>query len=425
MNAPFPSWGLQPPTEPAAVRPISWEDQAAERVTAPGPARLAYGRGRSYGDVCLNNGGVLIPTAAMNRIVRYDPAEGVLTAEAGMTFEEILSLVVKDGWFTPVTPGTRRLTLGGAVANDVHGKEHRTQGTFGRHVSEFVLWRSDRGRVVCSPRENVDLFRATIGGLGLTGLITEVTLRLLRIPGPCVETTTVAGDFAEILENDHRFTVAWVDASASGAQLGRAMATSGDFVPGERAPARKELRVPPIFPSGLLNPITIHLLNRLRWRDAERKERQSYEQFFHPLDRLAGWNHLYGPRGFYQHQCVIPKAAGSEPIRELLRLMQRRRGASFVSVLKAFGALESPGLLSFPREGLTLAVDLPNTGQPVFTLLDEMDRIAVSAGGRIYPAKDARMSPATFRAGYPNWETFVRWIDPAFSSNFWRRVTAE
>lgn len=418
------SWGLQPPSRPAAVRPIAWSDQAAALVNAAGGSRLAYGRGRSYGDVCLNNGATLIPTAALDRLLAYDPATGVLTAEAGMTFDDILGRVVPDGWFTPVTPGTRRLSLGGAVANDVHGKEHRTQGTFGRHIGEFVLWRSDGGRVVCSREQNEDLFRATIGGLGLTGLITQVTFRLLRMAGPCVQTETVAGDFATIAAGEQPYAVAWLDASAGGEKLGRAMITRGAFGPGERAPARGGWTVPPIFPSGLLNRETIGWLNRLRWREGSQRAVVTPEEFFHPLDRLAGWNRLYGPRGFYQHQSVIPKAAGPEPIRDLVRVMQGGGGASFVSVLKAFGPLESPGLMSFPREGLTLALDLPNTGPSVLKLLDEMDRVVVAAGGRLYPAKDARMSPATFRAGFPQWETFARYIDPAFSSSFWRRVTA-
>lgn len=424
MNDHLSSWGLQPPSRPAAVRPIAWGDQAAALVGAPGLSRLAYGQGRSYGDVCLNNGGALIPTSALDRIVVYDPAAGLLIAEAGMTFGDILGRIVPDGWFTPVTPGTRRLSLGGAVANDVHGKEHRTQGTFGRHISELVLWRSDRGRVVCGPGQNEDLFRATIGGLGLTGFITQVSFRLLRVAGPRVQTETVPGDFASVAEGEHPYAVAWLDTSASGGKLGRALITRGAFVPGERAPARVEWTVPPFFPSGLLNRSTIGWLNRLRWRETSQRKIVTPEEFFHPLDRVTGWNRLYGPRGFYQHQCVIPKAAGAEPIRDLSRVLQRGGGASFVSVVKAFGPLESPGMLSFPREGLTLALDLPNTGPAVLKLLDEMDRVVVAAGGRLYPAKDARMSPATFRAGFPQWEAFSRHIDPAFFSSFWRRVTA-
>lgn len=418
------SWGLQPPSRPAAVRPIAWSDQAAALVNAPGGSRLPYGRGRSYGDVCLNNGGTLIPTSALDRLVAYDPASGILTAEAGMTFGDILQRVVPDGWFTPVTPGTRRLSLGGAVANDVHGKEHRAQGTFGRHVTEFVLWRSDRGRVVCGPEQNSDLFRATIGGLGLTGLITQVTFRLLRIAGPRVQTETVSGDFALVATGEDPYAVAWLDTSATGGKLSRARITRGAFAPGECALARGGWTVPPIFPSGLLNRSTIGWLNRLRWSETSRRQVVTPEEFFHPLDRLTGWNRLYGRRGFYQHQSVIPKAAGTEPIRDLLRVMQRGGGASFVSVLKAFGPLESPGLMSFPQEGLTLALDLPNAGPPVLKLLEEMDRVVVAAGGRLYPAKDARMSAATFRTGFPQWETFARYIDPAFSSSFWRRVTA-
>lgn len=420
MNPSPASWGLQPPSHPAAVRPIFWRDQAAGFVNAPGPTRLAYGRGRSYGDVCLNNGATLIPTGALDRIIAYDRQAGVLTAEAGMTFSQILEVIVPDGWFTPVTPGTSRLTLGGAVANDVHGKEHATQGTFGRHVAELVLWRSGAGRLVCGPEENAALFRATIGGLGLTGLVTQVTVRLLRIAGPWVESKTAAGDFAELGASNSRYSVAWLN-SANG---GHAMVTTGDFAAGPPAKPRRAFNVPPVFPSGLLNRQTLNALNWLRARQPARSGRVSHEAFFHPLDRLSGWNHLYGRRGFYQHQCVIPLAAGVKPIHALLREMRRRGGASFVTVLKAFGPLPSPGLLSFPMEGWTLALDLPNAGQPTLDLLDALDAIVLDARGRLYPAKDARMSPATFRAGYPQWEEFARFVDPAFSSGFWRRVTS-
>jgi FAD/FMN-containing dehydrogenase len=427
-----PSWGLQPPSHPAAVRPIHWRDEAAGLAADGDLPRLAYGRGRSYGDVCLNNGGLIIPTNALNGILAFDRERGELTAETGVTFGEMLRFILPAGWCLPVVPGTQHLTLGGAIANDVHGKDHPIKGAFGRHIVELELWRSREGRLICGPEQNAEYFRATVGGLGLTGLITRATFRLLRVPGSCIEAETYkdADCLRDMLRPDGKYpyAVAWLDGSASGKDIGRGIITRGRFAPGEQAVQRRVISIPPVVPSGLLNRTSLTLLNRTRWLRGPRglrQERLSWEGFFHPLDQIGNWNHLFGKRGFYQHQSVIPRVAGREPVRELMRAVRAGGASSFVTVLKTLGPMESPGMLSFPKEGLSLALDLPNNGQSTLDLLERLDEITVAAGGRIYPAKDARMSAATFRAGYPQWETFSRFADPAFSSSFWRRVTGK
>jgi FAD/FMN-containing dehydrogenase len=423
------SWNRLPVGPPARMQPIAWRDEIA-RCLRPTSRHsvLPYGQGRTYGDVCLNPGNVLLPTRGLNRILDYDRVRGVITAEAGVTFRELLLLVVKDGWFPPVTPGTCHLTLGGAIANDVHGKDHPNAGTFGRHVLKFELHRSDQATpAICSPDQNAELFRATIGGLGLTGFVSSVTFPLVRIAGPMIETQTRRGDCLAMItaEADPNFPhrIAWLDASAPPDELGRGLFTEGRFT-AERGSTdlRSTLPSPPL-PSGLLGPGLFRFLNRFRYlAPISETDVVGYEPFFYPLDQIDHWQRAYGPAGFYQHQSLIPTAAGKEPIRELLQVISAHGQMSFVTVLKRFGDISSPGLLSFPQAGLSLAMDLPNLGDRTLRMLDALDKIVVASGGRMYPAKDARMSAATFRAGYPQWEAFTNFIDPAFSSGFLRRM---
>jgi FAD/FMN-containing dehydrogenase len=423
------SWNRLPLGPPARQQPIAWRDEIAPNLR-PASKRsvLPYGNGRTYGDVCLNHGNLILPMRGLNRILAYDRAHGTITAEAGMTFRELLAIIVPDGWFPPVTPGTSHLTLGGAVANDVHGKDHPTAGTFGRHLLELELHRSDEeGPIACSPRERAELFCATIGGLGLTGLIRSVTFPLQRIAGPLMETRSRRGDclamFAAAPDPAFPHRIAWLDASAPPDELGRGIFTEGRFTTGAGSGDLRRMLPSPPLPSGLLGPALFRVLNRLRYlAPIAESEDMGYEPFFYPLDQIDNWQRAYGPAGFYQHQSLIPDSAGSEPIRALLRALPAHGQMSFVTVLKKYGVLSSPGMMSFPRAGLSLALDLPNLGDRTLRLLDTLDEIVVAAGGRIYPAKDARMSPDTFRAGYPQWEAFTKFIDPAFSSGFLRRM---
>ena len=405
-----------------------------------GGAVLPFGNGRSYGDSCLNVGGALIETRKLDRFIRFDRDEGVLTCEAGVLLADILRLAVPAGWFLPVVPGTGFATLGGAIANDVHGKNHHRAGTFGCHVRRFELLRSDGTRRLCSPNENAPWFAATIGGLGLTGVVTwaEVKLRQIASEQVNVERVRFANlkqffALCEESEGEFEYTVAWIDCLGRGRSLGRGVmqranhGTERASDPTARRPRQpRRLRVPFTAPVPLVNAATLRLVNTLiyRWqRSASAARSEHYETFCFPLDRVLDWNRLYGPRGFYQYQCVVPSEDGADTTRQLLEAIAFSGQGSFLAVLKRFGDVRSPGLLSFPREGITLALDFPNRGPRVRRLFDELDAIVGSAGGRLYPAKDARMPGALFRSGYPLWREFAQFIDPACSSSFWRRVT--
>jgi FAD/FMN-containing dehydrogenase len=398
-------------------------------------AVLPYACGRSYGDSCLNAGGVLLDVSQLDRLIAFDRERGILRCEAGATLAEILDLIVPHGWFLPVVPGTRWVSLGGAIANDIHGKNHHRAGTFGTHVTRLELARSGGERIVCAPGD--DLFQATIGGLGLTGVILWAEIRLKRVPGPGIAGEQIrfpdlAGFFA-LAEEDQSFeyTVAWVDCLARGARLGRGIYMRGDHAPLERGTVSplvaSRWRVPVDMPDGLINGLTVRLFNQAYYRaqlGTRRRIMIRYAPFFFPLDGIADWARLYGPRGFVQYQCVVPEAPGGEPIRTILRRISRSGQPASLAVLKRFGGLKSPGLLSFPREGITLAVDFAFRGSTTLALLDELDAIVRDANGAVYPAKDARMSPASFRAFFPAHERLEAHRDPRFSSSFWRRVHA-
>jgi FAD/FMN-containing dehydrogenase len=401
---------------------------------APASTILPYGNGRSYGDSCLNPGAALLKMRGLDRFIRFDPQAGILACEAGVLLADVLQLTVPAGWFVPVTPGTRFVTVGGMIANDVHGKNHHRTGTIGRHIRRFELMRSDGRRIMCSQQENPEWFAATVGGLGLTGVISWAELSLRPIAGPLLEVETIRfANLEEFLalsaESDQssEYTVAWVDCLGRGKQLGRGLlqrANHSSAQPPAPAPARS-LSVPLVPPFSLVNPASLRLFNTVYYHRQSSKRSSSlmhYESFFYPLDSILNWNRLYGPRGLYQYQCVIPAAAGAGPTAALLECIARRGLGSFLAVLKQFGPLDSPGMLSFPRAGVTLALDFPNRGVRLERLFAELDTIVLSAGGRLYPAKDGRMPGELFRAGYPLWPEFSRFVDPLCSSGFWRRV---
>jgi FAD/FMN-containing dehydrogenase len=430
------SWGRVVRRPQLVARP-AFRDQigAALAAGSHGASYLATGLRRSYGDSCLNSDGRLIETTHLNRFMSFDPDAGALRAEAGASLADILALVVPHGWFLPTTPGTRFVTLGGAVANDVHGKNHHRAGTFGRHVRAIGLMRSDGDRLVLSPTEMPELFAATIGGLGLTGIIEWVEIGLVPIPSSRLNVETIPfrsleafWDIARASVDTHEHTVAWIDCVASGASLGRGVFSRANWQTHDdraahRAPGWK--RVPFDAPAGLLNGWTIRALNEVYYRLQRRKtsvRAEHYAPFFYPLDAIADWNRLYGRPGMYQYQCVIPSPVQEVAVRALLGEIVAAGEASFLAVLKTFGALPSPGLLSFPREGATLALDFRNRGAPTLRLMERLDAIVRDAAGALYPAKDGRMSGALFRLGYPGWERFSSFVDPAVESDFWRRV---
>ncbi len=396
---------------------------------------LPYGNGRSYGDSCLNAGGIALKTAALDRFIAFDPATGILRCESGVLLAEILRLVVPQGWFLSVTPGTRFVTVGGAIANDVHGKNHHITGTFGCHVHQFELLRSDGQHLICSRTENFDYFTATIGGLGLTGLITRAEIQLRRISNPWIDLETIryesVDEFLALCEEsdrDYEYTVSWVDCASKGNSLGRGLFMRGNHAPAgvERGQYFSKSRTFPFVPPvSMVNALSLKAFNTAYYHKQFRKKTrqlQHYEPFFYPLDGLLEWNRMYGPGGFYQYQCVIPVEYGKEAISELLKEIAQSGMGSFLAVLKVCGSIASPGMLSFPMAGVSLALDFPNQGDKTHQMFSRLDSIVSSAGGRLYPAKDGRMPGNLFRSGYPRHQAFKQYIDPRFSSSFWRRV---
>lgn len=437
MKSPdYQSWTGNPAARRQAVRHLRWRDDPLPADSRP---LLPFGNGRSYGDVCLNEDGVLLDCRGLDRWISFDAERGILRCEAGVLLARVLERSVPAGWFLPVTPGTRFITLGGAIANDIHGKNHHRAGTFGCHVRCFELLRSNGARLLCSAEQNADYFRATIGGLGLTGLITWAEIQLISIQSAAVEREVIPFsnlrgffDLAGESDHSHDYTVAWVDCLARGAALGRGLFMRGRHAQSEpgglSAPPVRRFASPVRPPAMLFNPVALRLFNALyyhRQRGAKRAGKVAYGAFFYPLDAIRDWNRWYGRRGFFQYQCALPSARAQDAVEELLRRVAASGNGSFLAVLKIFGDRKSPGPLSFPLPGATLAMDFPNRGAVTLQLLAELDTITLTAGGRVNPSKDSRMPADTFRQGFPNWREFESYRDPRFSSGFWRRVTAE
>jgi len=435
-KAPFESWGRYPNYNANVVR-LNWQTDYPAVASGMHNGVLPVGMGRSYGDVCLLKDGNLLVTTGMNRLIAFDPETGLLTAEAGITLAQILDFAVPRGFFLPVTPGTKYVTLGGAIANDIHGKNHHVAGTFGRHVTKFELVRSDGTRKICSRTENTDFYAATIGGLGLTGLIAWAQLQLKPIVSRLIEYEGIQfhgiDEFIELTRESQNveYTVSWIDCTSTGKNFVR-----GIFMQGDHSTKRDELRPSPepklVFPFNApgvaLNPLSMRLFNTAYFHK-QIHERvvalKDYESFFYPLDKVLHWNRMYGRRGLLQFQCVIPWDDAREGTAAILKEITKSGLASFLAVLKAFGGVPSPGLMSFPIPGITLALDFPlKPGKtlPLFERLAEMTR---EFGGRLYPAKDATMTAEQFQAFYPQWQQFARYRDPQFSSSFWERVTGD
>lgn len=437
MSANLCPWGRYP-SHPQTSHACHWRADIgralAEMATRYGTL-LPFGNGRSYGDSCLAASDQVLYMRPLDRFIAANWATGLIRAEAGATLDEILAIAIPRGWFLPVTPGTRFVTLGGALANDVHGKNHHVKGTFGRHVPRFSLVRSDREPLICSANENADLYAATIGGLGLTGVIEWVELQLAPIRSSLIDATNVRfGALEEFfaisaeLDNKHEFTVSWIDCLARGQSAGRGIYMAGNHAgDGPLAyESKAKLNVPLTPPVSLINQLSLRLFNSAYYR-AHRASRQhgriGYEPFFYPLDRVLNWNRIYGPSGFQQYQCAIPEANAAAAIRALLDAIAAAHSGSFLAVLKRFGDVGSPGLLSFPLPGATLALDFPQQGEATAHLFARLDAIVREASGRQYPAKDAHMSGADFRTCYPAWERLESLRDPALISRFWQRAT--
>ncbi|SDN98140.1 FAD-binding oxidoreductase [Phyllobacterium sp. OV277] len=406
------------------------EARQAFDVSLPG-SYLPFGNGKSYGDSCHNDAGLLVDMRPNNQLIAFDAATGVLHAEAGMLLADIIAIAAPEGYFLPVTPGTRFVTLGGVIANDVHGKNHHRRGTFGCHVESFDLLRSDGTVANCSALENTDLFNATISGLGLTGIIQTASIRLMRVSSLDIEERVTRFknldayfDLAPKADEENEYVVAWVDqlSSGRGILLTGNHADNGNF---DISAGRTRFGVPVDLPVSALNFPSLKLFNTAYYHRKGSKTDTGltgYSPFFYPLDQVKNWNRLYGRAGLYQHQSVIPEASARETIALMLELTRQAGQNSFLTVLKRFGAIASPGLLSFPRAGYTLTLDFPNRGQKTLALLEQLDRMTIEAGGRVNPYKDQRMSAAVFKAGFPQWKQLEKWRDPMFNSNFWART---
>lgn len=436
------SWGRIPRAS-CSRRFVRWRSDKV--FTSKDESLLAHGLGRSYGDACVNEGGTLLETRWLDKIIAFDTEKGVLRVEAGASLGAILSVIVPHGWFLPVVPGTRFVTIGGAIANDIHGKNHHRAGTFGAHVRCFELQRSSGERLVCDPAQNEKLFRATIGGLGLTGFIVWAEIQLKPIESPFIADEEIRfGSLDEFFSlstasESCEYTVAWLDCVSSGEYFGRGIFMRGDHAARgavrEKTPTQwaraysfSPLATMPIdAPSWALNRLTVGAFNTCYYHKnftRHLKRVVPYGPFFFPLDAVLKWNRVYGSSGFFQFQCVIPSAHARPAVRELLERTVATGEASFLAVLKEFGAARSPGLLSFPRPGVTLCLDFPNRGARTVRLMSDLETVVRESGGALYPAKDGLMSPESFAAAYPTWRELETLRDPAFSSSFWRRVTS-
>ena len=435
-KASFESWGRYPNYR-ANVIPLHWQSDFPAVIQGLHNGILPVGLGRSYGDVGLLEDGNLLVTTGMDRIIDFDPETGLLTAEAGMSLAQILDFAVPRGFFLPVSPGTKYVTLGGAIANDIHGKNHETAGSFGNHVPSFELVRSDGTRLLCSSTENAEWFSATIGGMGLTGLITWAQLKLKPIVSRLIDYEGIQfhgiDEFIAIKKqySNVEYTVSWLDCVSTGKNFARGIFMLGDHAktPGELKTSPKPKIVFPMdAPGFLLNKFSISSFNTLFFHKQIKehvKIQQDYEPFFYPLDKILHWNRMYGSRGFVQFQYAIPWEHAKEGTIAILREITKSGLASFLAVLKTFGDVPSLGMMSFPLAGFMFALDFPIKPDITFPLLERLGDMTREFGGRLYSAKDAAMTPEQFQAFYPQWRNFARYRDPMITSSFWERVTGD
>jgi FAD/FMN-containing dehydrogenase len=419
---------------------------SAQLAQGPLPG-VAYGMGRSYGDVCLNPQGTLWQTAGLDHFIAFDDTTGRLTCEAGVLLRDIQRMAVPRGWMLPVTPGSQIVTVGGAIANDVHGKNHHLLGSFGDHVRGFTLLRTDGTTLQCNPEQQPDWFAATVGGLGLTGVLLQAELQLRRVASPWLDTETLPyaslNEFfqlADASEASWEHTVSWIDCLSGhdpgqGGSGGKQQRARGLFMranpanaesAGQRQPPGNRQRTMPLVPPlSLVNRLTLRPFNTAYYHLKKAQRGHAvvhYEPFFYPLDNLLEWNRIYGPRGFFQYQCVVPPNVGQDAVQAMLNEIARSGEGSFLAVLKTFGKRQPPGMLSFPMPGVTLALDFPHHGERSHRLFARLDGIVQEAKGRLYMAKDARMPRTLFEAGYPRLGEFMAYRDPGISSALSRRL---
>ncbi|HVK47163.1 MAG TPA: FAD-binding oxidoreductase [Pseudobacter sp.] len=419
MKKVIANWGNYPAME-SDEQLFSYDEQLQE-IIRTSPHFIPRGNGRCYGDASL--AGETVNTLKYDKILSFDTANGIFECQSGLTLDQILEVVVPKGWFLPVTPGTKFITVGGAIGSDVHGKNHHVDGTFGQHVVDMDLILADGTLVTCSPTQHPDLFEATCGGMGLTGMITRIKFKLKKIPSSYIKQKQIKAanldELIRLFEEYKHFTysMAWIDCLQKGNSFGRGIMTIGEFAKPEELtdkqrqaplalPKKKAISIPFNFPSWSLNTLTVKAFNFLYYNKNVKKEISNvvtYEPFFYPLDALLHWNRCYGKKGFVQYQFVLPLEA-KEGLVDILRRIGAKGMGSFLVVLKVFGKQEN-SLISFPFEGYTLALDFP-VRKGLFEFLDELDQVVLKYGGRLYMSKDARMKPEMLEAGYPRLQEF-------------------
>lgn len=419
MKKVIANWGNYPAME-SDERLFSYDDQLQDIIRSS-PHFIPRGNGRCYGDASL--AGETINTIKYDKILSFDTENGVFECQSGLTLDQILEVIVPKGWFLPVTPGTKFITVGGAVGSDVHGKNHHVDGTFGQHIIDMDIILADGSLVNCSPSQFPDLFEATCGGMGLTGMITRIKFKLKKIPSSYISQKQIkAANLEELIRlfekyKHYTYSMAWIDCLQKGNSFGRGIMTIGEFAKPEELnekqrkallalPKKKAITIPFNFPSWSLNTFTVKAFNFLYYNKNVKKEISSvttYEPFFYPLDALLHWNRCYGKKGFVQYQFVLPLEA-KEGLIDILRRIGAKGMGSFLVVLKVFGKQEN-SLISFPFEGYTLALDFP-VRKGLFEFLDELDQVVLKYGGRLYMSKDARMKPSMLEAGYPRLQEF-------------------
>ncbi len=431
------NWGNYPKVK-AALKSFKSIKEISEELKSSA-SYIARGNGRCYGDSSLHSS--IISTLKYDNILEFDPVNAVITCQAGVTFESLIQFLVPKGFFLPVTPGTKFITVGGAVASDIHGKNHHVDGSFGDHIVRMEILQASGNVVECTPDTESDLFNATCGGMGLTGIILSVKFKLKKIESSFIKQTSIkAKNLDEIFAlfdeyQKNTYSVAWIDCLQKGSSLGRSLlmvgehATEKESSPLPRADSfssNKKLNIPFNFPVWVLNKVSIKIFNFLFYHKQFKKKKEAivnFDQFFYPLDFINNWNRMYGKKGFVQYQFVLPLENSRAGLKKILTEISNNGTGSFLAVLKLFGEQEG-GLISFPMKGYTLALDFP-VRQGLFEFLDHLDKLVLEYGGRIYLTKDARMSKEVFWKSYPNINRFqdiIKKINPNFK---WRSVQSD
>ena len=424
------TWGrLKAP--PQATISLNDLSDAYKSIKNSAKSGIPYGLGRSYGDVSLNPNGIVWKTNKLDKYVSFNESTGLLCCESGVTLQSIQRLLAPRGWGLPVSPGTQMVTVGGAIANDVHGKNHCTHGSFGNNVNEIVLMRTTGEIIECGPTKNSGWFSATVGGLGLTGVILTAKIQLKKFTNPWMDIETLhfnnLEEFFSIHESSKshwEHTVSWIDPTSK-TNRGFYMRGNPSTIdkPDKSMARTRSIKFSP--PLSLVNKYSYRPLNiayYYKQKIGPSKKTIHYESFLYPLDNLLDWNKLYGPNGFFQYQCLVPPENGLHSLKTILDSVRSSGVSSFLNVLKIFGSQSSVGMLGFPGAGVTIAIDFPNQGKRTALLFESLDKIVSESGGKLYAAKDARMPPDIFKSGYPKSDEFLTYRDPGLSSGFSQRI---